>query len=89
MKTARFHPLVLRAFVACLVGLVLVGQLLGANKAGPERWQKTISTFETADKANPPPKGAILFIGSSTIVRWKTLAQDFVDQPRATLHLRK
>ena len=77
MKTAHFRPLVIRAFVACLAGLMLVGQLLGANKAGPERWQKAISTFETADKANPPPQGAILFVGSSTIVKWKTLAQDF------------
>ena len=43
----------------------------------PRRWQKAIIAFETADKANPPPTGAVLFIGSSTIVRWKTLAQDF------------
>ena len=47
------------------------------EKAGPERWQKAISAFETADKASRPPTGAVLFIGSSTIVRWKTLAQDF------------
>lgn len=46
-------------------------------KAGPERWQKAIEAFEAADKVSPPPQGAILFIGSSTIVRWKTLAEDF------------
>jgi hypothetical protein len=77
MKTVRFRSSILRAFVACLVGLTLIGQLRAAEKAGPERWQKAIHTFETADKANPPPQGAILFIGSSTIVRWKTLAHDF------------
>ena len=77
MKTVRFRSSILRAFVACLVGLTLIGQLRAAEKAGPQRWQKAIHTFETADKANPPPQGAILFIGSSTIVRWKTLAQDF------------
>src|SRR5206468_11068907 len=29
------------------------------------------------DRTNPPPTGALLFIGSSTIRLWKTLAQDF------------
>ena len=33
--------------------------------------------MEAADKSNPPPKGGVLFIGSSTIRGWKTLAQDF------------
>jgi lysophospholipase L1-like esterase len=43
------------------------------------RWEKDIAAFETADKASPPSKGAILFIGSSSIRMWKTLAQDFPD----------
>lgn len=41
------------------------------------KWEKTIAAFEEADKKSPPPKGAVLFVGSSTIVRWKTLATDF------------
>jgi GDSL-like Lipase/Acylhydrolase family len=41
------------------------------------RWEKDIAAFEAADRSAPPPKGAILFIGSSTIRLWKTLAQDF------------
>src|SRR4051812_28063834 len=41
------------------------------------RWEKAIAAFEAEDKTHPPPKGALLFIGSSTIVRWKTLAQDY------------
>ena len=77
MKTVHYRTLVIRAFLASLVGLALTCQLQAAEKAGPERWLKAISAFEAADKANPPPQGAILFIGSSTIVRWKTLAQDF------------
>jgi hypothetical protein len=39
--------------------------------------KKDISAFEAQDKGQPAPKGALLFIGSSTIVRWKTLAQDY------------
>jgi len=41
------------------------------------KWEKTVAAFEAADRTNPPPKGAVLFVGSSTIVRWKSLANDF------------
>src|SRR4051794_29914442 len=44
------------------------------------RWEKDIAAFEEKDRVNPPPKGAVLFVGASTIVRWKSLAQDFPDQ---------
>lgn len=44
------------------------------------KWEKAISAYERADKTNPPPKNALLFIGSSTIARWKTLAEDFPKQ---------
>lgn len=40
-------------------------------------WEKEIAAFEAADTKAPPPKGAILFIGSSSLRLWKTLAQDF------------
>src|SRR5438876_9765740 len=42
-----------------------------------DKWEKDIAAFEQSDRTNPPPKGALLFIGSSTIGRWKTLAKDF------------
>ena len=77
MKTVHYRRLVFLAFMVSVLGWALVCPLLAAEKAGPERWEKTIAAFEAADKANPPPQGAILFIGSSTIVRWKTLVQDF------------
>ena len=77
MKTLHSRPLLVRALLVSLLGLEFTCQLLAAEQAGPERWQKAIAAFEAADKAKPPPQGAILFIGSSTIVRWKTLAQDF------------
>ncbi len=43
------------------------------------RWEKDIAAFEKSDATNPPPKQALLFIGSSGIVRWKSLATDFPD----------
>ena len=45
--------------------------------AGSEKWEKDIVAFEQTDREQPPEKGAILFIGSSSIRLWKTLAEDF------------
>lgn len=42
-----------------------------------DRWEKEIAAFEAEDKTNPPPQNATLFIGSSTVRLWTTLAQDF------------
>jgi lysophospholipase L1-like esterase len=41
------------------------------------KWEKEIAAFEAADRERMPPKGGVLFIGSSGIRLWKTLAQDF------------
>ncbi len=81
MTTCVSRTLGIRVSMLSLLSLVITCQLLAAEQAGPERWQKAIAAFEAADQANPPPQGAILFIGSSTIVRWKTLARDFPEQP--------
>lgn len=51
--------------------------LFAAEKPPGNRWEKEIAAFEAADAKNPPPKGAVLFIGSSSIKLWKTLAKDF------------
>ena len=40
-------------------------------------FEKEILAFEASDKTNPPPKDATLFIGSSSIRLWKSLAADF------------
>ena len=45
------------------------------------KWEKAIAAYEKADFANPPPKGGIEFIGSSTIRKWTNLAQDFPGLP--------
>lgn len=34
------------------------------------KWEKDIAAFEAADQKQPPPKGGIVFVGSSSIVRW-------------------
>jgi lysophospholipase L1-like esterase len=44
-------------------------------------WDKEIRTLLAADKKTPPPQSGIVFIGSSSIKRWTTLAKDFPDRP--------
>lgn len=38
--------------------------------AAPDKWEKDIAKFEAAAKAQPHPKGALLFVGSSSIRMW-------------------
>ncbi len=45
--------------------------------AAPDMWTADIGKFTTADAANPPPKGAVVFVGSSSIRLWDSLATDF------------
>lgn len=45
------------------------------------RWEKEIAVLEASAKTNAPPKNGVLFLGSSTIRLWKSLAKDFPDVP--------
>ena len=67
-------PLLCALLALTLSPFVRAEQIATANK-----FEKEIQAFETADKTNPPPQGAILFTGASGIKRWTTLAQDFPD----------
>lgn len=48
----------------------------------PEKWAAAIDKFTQADAVTPPPRDAVVFVGSSSIVKWTSLAQDF---PRHTV----
>lgn len=63
--------------------LLLLAFLAASAAAGaaPAKWAASIDAFIRADAANPPPREAVLFVGSSSIVRWKSLARDFPDVP--------
>ena len=60
-----------------LLALVLLFGLTASVVAAPERWLKEIDQLTQADRTNPPPSGGIVFVGSSSIRLWKTLAEDF------------
>ncbi len=42
----------------------------------PERFEKAVKAFEEQDKLNPPPSGAVLCIGSSSMKRWHGTIKD-------------
>lgn len=42
----------------------------------PSRFEKNVLAYEAADRADPPPTGAILLAGDSQFYRWKTLHED-------------
>jgi lysophospholipase L1-like esterase len=44
-------------------------------------WQSEIAAFATVDRLAPVPPGAVLFVGSSSIRLWHTLAADFPELP--------
>jgi lysophospholipase L1-like esterase len=72
-----------RGFVlfTLLVAAHAVSAQAPAPSSNPAQWEKEIQAFEAADKTAPPPQDGILFIGSSSIRLWKTLASDFPKLP--------
>ena len=76
----KIRPVRASVALACSTALVAVSlacQLLATDKPRGPRWQREIQAYEASDQATPPPRGAILFVGSSTIRLWRSLAQDF------------
>ena len=75
----KLRPLAL----ALLTALAVAGCATPAPQAPRELVETNlpfaaeINAFADADHDNPPPKDAILFVGSSSIRLWKTLAEDF------------
>ncbi len=45
-----------------------------------EKWEQKMQRYAKHDALAPPQKGVVLFVGSSTVENWKTLADDFPDE---------
>ncbi|MFW6170500.1 MAG: SGNH/GDSL hydrolase family protein [Planctomycetota bacterium] len=58
------------AFVVCLPCTLAAARPAADGFPKAARWEDAIGQFEKEDKSNPPPKHAILFIGSSSIHQW-------------------
>ena len=55
----------------------LLPLLAQARENDHAQWNSAIAAFEAADRTHAPAPGSILFIGSSSIEHWKSLAADF------------
>lgn len=60
-----------------LVILSAVALSSALRGAPTDRLEPAVSAYEEADKEGLPPRGGILFIGSSSIQSWRSLEDDF------------
>jgi len=81
----RFPAASLALLLLSLAGFLSGGcQTAAPNSLATHRsvgWEKEIAAFEASDRTNPPPANGIVFVGSSSIRLWKTLATDFPGLP--------
>ncbi len=90
MPTAHYNPLMLnRLLTALLIGCTLAGcasrtntpDLPTVTPALGEWHEDEIEAFEQADARAMPEPGQVLFIGSSSVRMWETLAEDMAPAP--------
>lgn len=99
MASATIDRVVKRRHAVRLLGASLLGAifLLGGHHEreaappptppGPHQtayWEGTIERFERRDAESAPRPGSVLFIGSSSVRMWKTLARDM--EPLAVIN---
>jgi len=72
---------VLAALVAALGLMSLARFVAKLRSADPAMWEGAIRKFEEEDRRSPPPRGVIVFTGSSSIRFWKSLKEDMAPLP--------
>ena len=71
-----------RLFSFLLLALLLAVTGFAADKPAvfsSAKYDKDIAAYEAADKATPPPQGALLLSGASTLRLWKAMAPSQID----------
>ena len=82
----RIYPelLILPSVLAAAILAAILSSAAGSTPPRPaaaQNWEPEIRAFETQDQAHPPKPGSIVFTGSSSFVRWNTLAEDMKPLP--------
>jgi lysophospholipase L1-like esterase len=72
--TSRSPPLATSAAAATVTGTP-------GSVPALDRFESEIVQFEASDRRTPPAPGGIVFVGSSSIRRWASLASDFPGLP--------
>jgi lysophospholipase L1-like esterase len=81
MNIAQLRVAAVRLLLLLLLATCRLPHLAIAEDAARKPFEPEIRRLEAADRTNPPPQNAILFIGSSGIRFWTTLQKDFPDFP--------
>ena len=76
MRVSARHRQLLRFVLISLGSCATIAHFADNHEVAESRWEPVIQRFEAADQLNPPPKNAILFAGSSSIVFWRSLTED-------------
>lgn len=80
-RIMRNHrQIIMKSGLLLLLFLFLKVAYAQDNAPNESRWEETIQKFEEKDQAAPPPKKAILFVGSSSFVMWQDLNERFPDK---------
>ncbi len=67
--------------LALVFGAPLYQELQKVRSDDPTAWEQDIAALEQKTLAAAPPADAVLFVGSSSIRLWKTLAEDMAPIP--------
>jgi len=69
----------MRIFAGTIISLILAFTTRGQETNRPHhlQFESAIRTYEARDDTNPPPKDAVLLVGSSSIVKWTNAAAQF------------
>jgi lysophospholipase L1-like esterase len=77
MRQARLA----RSAMLLVFGWLLTAGAVLARQPPPQQWAPDIAAFTAQDQSQPPPQHGVLFIGSSSIHAWTSLATDFPGVP--------
>lgn len=64
-----------------LLPCLLLGCATATIHPTDAKWESVVQSFEAQDRIRPVAPGGVLFIGSSSIRRWESLAADFPNTP--------